>query len=148
MPSPWWRPSFRTGIVRGRTLTRFPPASLTTDRGPCSRPGNSIGCQKRYSVLLFYSRFLLLYLMLISSYLIGQSPRWQFWMLHGNVTRQLFLINQCWNLLRNGTFGIIKWILHSLEDDKCHPSESMVDLGLTSVYSVSLGDILSYYTSC
>ena len=38
-----------------------------------------------------------IYLMLISSDLIGQSAGRQFSMSHDNFTRQLFLINQCWN---------------------------------------------------
>ena len=51
-----------------------------------------------------------------TSCLIGWSARHQFWMLHGNVTRQFFLINQCWNLfqkldIRYNTINItfIRW---------------------------------------
>ena len=41
-----------------------------------------------------------LYLMLISSDLIGQSGGRQFWMSYSNVKWQLCLINECWNLFQ------------------------------------------------
>ena len=42
---------------------------------------------------------------------------------------------------RNGTFGIMKYILHSLLGDMvdCHPSQSIVNLGSALVDNVSSG---------